>query len=51
MNQTSLSEKYAEVIEIGNLTQQAEETSGALAIGIMTTVWTLWIIASMFVPW
>jgi hypothetical protein len=48
---TSLEEKYAEVLAIGNLTAQAEDTSHSLAIGIMTMVWTVWVIVSMLVPW
>ena len=43
--------KFAEVMEIGNLTEQAEATGGALAIGIMDTLWAAWIVVSMLVSW
>ena len=43
--------KYAEVLGMDNLTAIAEETDGALAIGVMDIIWIFWIAASMLIPW
>jgi len=35
----------------GNLKEIAADDSPAVAIGIMSLLWSLWLIASMFIPW
>jgi len=35
----------------GNLTALAEDESGAIAIGVVSIIWVLWTVASMFIPW
>ena len=45
--------KYEEVLTMENTTllEIAEDTNGALAIGITSIIWLFWILASMLIPW
>jgi len=39
------------MIPEGNLTAMAEDETGAIVIGVTAIFWTLWTVASMFIPW
>jgi hypothetical protein len=45
--------KFEEVLTMENTTLEAlaENTEGALAIGIFSIIWLFWIAASMLIPW
>lgn len=35
----------------GNLTEMANDTTGSLAVGVMSILWIFWIAFSLFIPW
>merc|ERR1719469_1269224 len=46
-----LAEESNFTVPEGNLTEMANDTSGSLAVGIMSILWLFWILFSMFIPW
>ena len=48
---TDIPPKYKQVFASGNITEQAEETYGAIAIAIMDMLWLAWIVVSMTLSW
>jgi hypothetical protein len=46
-------EENTEVLELppGDLYKIANNNDAAAAIGIISVIWLLWTVASMFIPW